>query len=105
MKTPSPYFRIVVLALGLLVLAVIGILNNAAYGATPEKARAPVVQPSDSGVMRQTGWFTYDSKPDAIVLYCVPEGESTLTCVVFVATPKGNAVVLVDGIPASEVAS
>lgn len=94
------YTKIAILALGALVLLFAGIWNNA-WGS--DLTRAPVVTASKTeGVMEQTGWYSYERKQGIVVLYCVPEGETLLTCVVFVVTEKGNAVVLVDGIPASE---
>lgn len=106
MNEPTPYFKIALLTLGTLVLIVWAILNNAVHAA--ETRIAPVIERQGTeGVRKQIAWFTYANKPGRVVLYCVPEGEvgTTLTCAIFVSTDEGNAVVIVDGIKATEVPS
>lgn len=99
MNRPSPFFTGVIVTLIALVLLVWSLLQNAVYAA--DLNRAPVVQP-EGDVLVQIGWYTYEALDDAVILYCVPQGKATLTCAMFVMTPKGNGIVLVEGIVASE---
>ena len=108
MMNPTPYFKFAILTLGTLVLIVAAILFNAVHAAEVVDTRsvAPVVKaPDEAGFMPQIGWYRYQKQDNAVVLYCIPQSETLLVCAVFVMTPKGNAVVLVDGIKATEVPS
>lgn len=103
---PTPFFRATIYALVILIVMLITIFRNVADAA--EVVHAPVIERQGTdGVRKQIAWFTYAEKPGRVVLYCVPEGElgSTLSCVVFVVTDKGNAIILVDGIEATEIQS
>ena len=55
--------------------------------------------------MLRTGWLTYDHIDGVTLLYCVPEGDVTLTCTAYISTSAGDAVVLITGIKASEAKS
>lgn len=68
--------------------------------------RAPVVVPSsdDPLIMRQIAWFAYPENPDGIVLYCMPTGEVTLQCVVYLTRPH-PAIVIVEDIVAQQTSS
>lgn len=104
-RMPSPFFRAVIYTLAILVVLLASIFSNIASAA--DLARAPVVVPSktNAGVMVQTGWYTYERLEDAVVLYCVQTTDVTLACALFVTTAEGNAVVLIEGVVASEVKS
>jgi hypothetical protein len=74
--------------------------------AVAERVRAPIVSKSgDNGVMEQIGWYEYDKQDDAVVLFCVPEQTTMLTCAVFIASDEGNAVVFIGGLKAKEIRS
>lgn len=103
-RMPSPFFRAVVYALVTLIVLLVSIFSNIAQAA--ERAVAPVIEATGKdGVRVQIGWYEYEREDGVVVLYCVPTGDTTLSCAVYVATPKGNAVVIVDGVTATEIAS
>lgn len=97
----TPYFKMALLALGLLVLAFWSIMQNAMAG---EVVYAPVVKP-DGDVTVQVGVHRYARPDNAMILYCVPEGDVTLTCVVYITTPKGNGIIMVSGVKAERAQS
>ena len=95
---PTPYCKIAVLVLGLLVLMTSYIFGSIAHAGTP--AKAPVVTPTeDDGVMETVGWLSYERKDGTLILYCVKrEGIEALSCVVW----TGEHIVLVQGITPTE---
>lgn len=99
----SPFFRYTLAALAACLLILVLIFTNVARA--DEVARAPIVARAVDGVMLQTGWHTYAKQKDAVILYCVRSTPTRLTCAIYVMTPVGNGVALVEDIPASEIES
>lgn len=93
---PSPAFEWVLFPLFALVIA---LLSTCTWAAETETRSAPLVRITQTdGVLLQTGWFRYPKSDDALVLYCVEQTDTKVTCIVYTTIEGKNVVVLVPDI-------